>query len=80
MRGWETAVAVDAPDGALEDVVVAFRRDAGGLGPRQSERVAELDQEQAVIGPLLPALAALPAPDEGVDRVGARDGRDLFGV
>jgi len=79
-RMGDRAVAVDAPDGALEDVVVALRRGAGGLGPRQPKRVAELDQEQAVIGPLLPALAALPPPDEGVDRVGARDGRDLFGV
>ena len=69
-RGGDGAVPVRLLDGAFEDVVVAIRTGARRLRPRQIEHVAEFDQEKPVIGPLLPSFAALPAVDEGVDRVG----------
>ena len=65
----DEAVAVALAQRALEDVVVARGPGLGGIRSRQAEHVAEFDQEEPVVGAFLAALPALPAPDEGVERV-----------
>lgn len=62
------AIGGDAGDGALEDIAVFRRIGRGGIGPRHVEEVAELAEEEGVIGPLGGA-GGLPAGDEQVDGV-----------
>ena len=69
-RVGDGAVPVRLLDDPFEHVVVAPRRRAGRLRPGQIEHVAQLDQEQGVVGALLPALAAAPARDEDGDAGG----------
>jgi len=67
----DAAVAPGLLDHALEHVIVGFllpRR----IGRGNAERGAKLGQEHRVVGPLLTALAALPAGDESPDRRPAR--------
>ena len=65
------AVEVDAAGRAvaplhrpLENVVVGFGARAGGIGPRHADDVAQLRQEERVVGPLRPADPVRPPPDE----------------
>lgn len=60
------AVGVDAGDGAVEDVVVAFGIGGGGVGARDAEDVAEFGEEHLVVG-ALGGSGILPAGDEGFD-------------
>jgi len=62
-----TAVTTVFAHGALEDIIVAFRRRRGRIGMRQSEEIAEFGEEQRVVRPLLPAFLPLPARDERLD-------------
>ena len=57
------------PHDTFEDVIVLLGGGAGGIGPRDAERVAQFREEQRIIGALLAALAALPAGDEALDLV-----------
>ena len=50
---------------------------ACGIRPGQAQHIAELAQEHGVIGPLLPPVPPLPAPDELLD--GGRRGGLLHG-
>ena len=61
------AVGVVEPYGVLEHVSVAIDLAAGGIRVRQAERVAQLDQEQLVVGPLR-RRRVLPARNECGDR------------
>lgn len=60
------AVGVVDVHPVLEDIGVAGRIVAGRLRAGQVEELAELGQEELVVGPL-PAAAVLPAFDEGLD-------------
>ncbi|HAF54828.1 MAG TPA: hypothetical protein DCL01_06350 [Thauera sp.] len=56
-------------DSALEPVGVVLVPLARRLGPRQREQLAQLGQEELVVGALR-AAGVLPARDDGVDGCG----------
>ncbi len=66
----ECAVAVRLLHDPFEDVIVFFRRGGGRVGALHPEDVAQLRQEQAVVGALLAAFATLPSVNEGVEPFG----------
>ena len=51
---------------AFEYVVVLLGGGSGGIGAGHAEHIAELGQEQGVIGAFLAAFAALPTRDESL--------------
>ena len=68
--GGDGAVALVELDVALEDVGVLRDVGLGGLGLGDSELIAELREEQAVVGPL-GGGGFLPVVDEFVERFGS---------
>jgi hypothetical protein len=55
--------------GALKDVIIVGVGRLGDIRVRQAEHIAELSEEERVIGALLPALLTLPLRNKGFDWV-----------
>ncbi len=64
----DAAIGVVERDGAFEDVGVFSAVGAGGIGVRESEQVAELGEEEILVGTLR-ALGVGPAGDKSGDGI-----------
>jgi len=58
------AVGLFEVDRPFEHIIVALASGFRGVGAGQAQEIAETDQKELIICPLLPAFAALPIADE----------------